>query len=91
MFLRQSCKLNCEKNVKIIEQLQTVWKSLQLISQEQMTRLRVSAVFHRSVEVSYGIIFKQKYSLIFTLAINFTGTLLKTRALKILSYAIGSY
>lgn len=32
------------------ERLETTWKKLTQISQEQMTRLRVSAVFHRSVE-----------------------------------------
>ena len=32
------------------ENLQNTWKKLQAIYQEQMTRLRVSAVFHRSVE-----------------------------------------
>lgn len=31
-------------------QLQRAWSNLQSVSQEQMTRLRVSAVFHRSVE-----------------------------------------
>jgi len=34
-------------------QLQRTWHSLQSIAQEQMTRLRVSAVFHRSVEAYY--------------------------------------
>lgn len=33
--------------------LQRTWHSLQSIAQEQMTRLRVSAVFHRSVEAYY--------------------------------------
>lgn len=32
------------------QQLEKTWHSLQAISQEHMTRLRVSAVFHRSVE-----------------------------------------
>ena len=31
-------------------QLSSTWHNLQAISQEHMTRLRVSAVFHRSVE-----------------------------------------
>lgn len=30
--------------------LQQTYKNLDIVSQEQMTRLRVSAVFHRSVE-----------------------------------------
>lgn len=32
------------------QEIHYLWKHIQLISQEQMTRLRVSAVFHRSVE-----------------------------------------
>jgi hypothetical protein len=34
----------------MLESLQKTWKHFQIVSQEQMTRLRVSAVFHRSVE-----------------------------------------
>lgn len=30
--------------------LEVTWKNLQIVSQEQLTRLRVSAVFYRSVE-----------------------------------------
>lgn len=50
MALRISCKLDdleCrEKSKNLLE----TWKSLDSISQEQMTRLRVSAVFHRTME-----------------------------------------
>uniref|UniRef100_A0A6P4EV12 SEC14 domain and spectrin repeat-containing protein 1-B n=1 Tax=Drosophila rhopaloa TaxID=1041015 RepID=A0A6P4EV12_DRORH len=35
------------------DELQYTWHSLQSVAQEQMTRLRVSAVFHRSVEAYY--------------------------------------
>lgn len=48
--LRKSCKLPLDKNIAMNDQLQMTWKYLLTISQEQMTRLRVSAVFHRSVE-----------------------------------------
>jgi len=37
----------------ISDELQHTWHSLQSVAQEQMTRLRVSAVFHRSVEAYY--------------------------------------
>ncbi|XP_034655450.1 SEC14 domain and spectrin repeat-containing protein 1-B-like isoform X5 [Drosophila subobscura] len=59
--LRLCCKLEqnatesgneCEPE-NISHQLQHTWHSLQSIAQEQMTRLRVSAVFHRSVEAYY--------------------------------------
>lgn len=32
------------------EEIQTTWKNLHTVGEEQMTRLRVSAVFHRSVD-----------------------------------------
>ncbi|XP_049539409.1 SEC14 domain and spectrin repeat-containing protein 1 isoform X4 [Anopheles darlingi] len=50
LALRQSCKLDAEQNIAMTKSLQNTWKSFQAVSQEQMTRLRVSAVFHRSVE-----------------------------------------
>lgn len=49
-MLRQSCKLSLEDLESIAKKLQYSWERLQHICQEQMTRLRVSAVFHRSVE-----------------------------------------
>lgn len=48
--LRGTCKLSLSDAVQMQEELQHTWHSLQSISQEHMTRLRVSAVFHRSVE-----------------------------------------
>lgn len=50
LTLRQSCKLNVDSNRKSLKDLNDLWNSLLNISQEQMTRLRVSAVFHRSIE-----------------------------------------
>ncbi|EDV38724.1 uncharacterized protein Dana_GF24934, isoform A [Drosophila ananassae] len=50
--LRLCCKSD-PSQTSISEQLQFTWHSLQSIAQEQMTRLRVSAVFHRSVEAYY--------------------------------------
>uniref|UniRef100_A0A1B0AEX1 SESTD1-like spectrin repeats region domain-containing protein n=1 Tax=Glossina pallidipes TaxID=7398 RepID=A0A1B0AEX1_GLOPL len=46
--LRGTCKLSLSDAVQMQEELQHTWHSLQSISQEHMTRLRVSAVFHRS-------------------------------------------
>lgn len=53
--LRLCCKLDRSHPdpTPIGDQLQHTWHSLQSIAQEQMTRLRVSAVFHRSVEAYY--------------------------------------
>lgn len=48
--LRQSCKLSPDKNLETIDHLKKTWKNLHAVSQEQMTRLRVSAVFYRSVD-----------------------------------------
>lgn len=48
--LRISCKLNDTENREKIKSLVETWKHLDTISQEQMTRLRVSAVFHRTME-----------------------------------------
>ncbi|XP_059614887.1 SEC14 domain and spectrin repeat-containing protein 1-B [Phlebotomus argentipes] len=50
LTLRQSCKLEIAGNSDMLADLQRAWSNLQAVSQEQMTRLRVSAVFHRSVE-----------------------------------------
>jgi hypothetical protein len=50
LALRQSCKLPIDGNRQLSENLWHSWKRLQTVGQEQMTRLRVSAVFHRSVE-----------------------------------------
>ncbi|KAI8118272.1 SEC14 domain and spectrin repeat-containing protein 1 [Lucilia cuprina] len=48
--LRSTCKLEVTEALRMQQQLEKTWHSLQAISQEHMTRLRVSAVFHRSVE-----------------------------------------
>lgn len=48
--LRQSCKLSSDSNLETIDYLKKAWKNLHAVSQEQMTRLRVSAVFYRSVD-----------------------------------------
>ncbi|KAI8039142.1 hypothetical protein M5D96_007859 [Drosophila gunungcola] len=45
-------EVNASQSV-ISDELQYTWHSLQSVAQEQMTRLRVSAVFHRSVEAYY--------------------------------------
>lgn len=50
LALRHSCKLSEEYNSELTQNLRHVWNRLQTVGQEQMTRLRVSAVFHRSVE-----------------------------------------
>lgn len=48
--MRTTCKLEISEALQMQQQLEKTWHSLQAISQEHMTRLRVSAVFHRSVE-----------------------------------------
>ncbi|KAL1501727.1 hypothetical protein ABEB36_007003 [Hypothenemus hampei] len=48
--LRHSCKLPIDSHTKIYQNLRKNWHRIHGISQEQMTRLRVSAVFFRSVE-----------------------------------------
>ena len=50
LALRQSCKLPTVSNSQLSQNLWNSWKRLQSVGQEQMTRLRVSAVYHRSVE-----------------------------------------
>ncbi|CAG9824337.1 unnamed protein product [Phaedon cochleariae] len=50
LVLRQSCKLPLDGHANLYQKLRSSWQRLLSVSQEQMTRLRVSAVFHRSVE-----------------------------------------
>lgn len=52
--LRQSSKLSVEPSETFGANLKNCWKRLQDISQEQLTRLRVSTVFHRSVDDYYA-------------------------------------
>lgn len=48
--LRRSCKLPLDVHNNLNLTLRSHWRRIQCISQEQMTRLRVSAVFYRSIE-----------------------------------------
>ncbi|XP_076636076.1 uncharacterized protein LOC143349064 isoform X2 [Colletes latitarsis] len=48
--LRLSCRLALESNATLFSRLRQAWKQLRSVGQEQLTRLRVCAVFHRSVE-----------------------------------------
>ncbi|KAE8746088.1 hypothetical protein FOCC_FOCC007212, partial [Frankliniella occidentalis] len=48
--LRVSCRLPLGAHRALSDQLTAAWEALHAVSQEQMTRLRVSAVFHRSVQ-----------------------------------------
>ncbi|XP_046833268.1 uncharacterized protein LOC124430549 isoform X7 [Vespa crabro] len=48
--LRLSCRLSLDNNVHLFSRLRQTWKQLRSAGQEQLTRLRVCAVFHRSVE-----------------------------------------
>lgn len=48
--LRQSCKLNASSNLETIEHLKKTWKNFDIVSEEQFTRLRVSAIFFKSVD-----------------------------------------
>ncbi|KAK2586836.1 hypothetical protein KPH14_009775 [Odynerus spinipes] len=48
--LRLSCRLPLDNNVHLFSRLRQAWKQLRSAGQEQLTRLRVCAVFHRSVE-----------------------------------------
>ncbi|KAF7280803.1 hypothetical protein GWI33_005466 [Rhynchophorus ferrugineus] len=50
LLLRQSCKLPLESHNSLYQTLKSYWDRILCISQEQMTRLRVSAVFYRSIE-----------------------------------------
>lgn len=48
--MRQACKLSLDDHTDLSLKLKHAWQRLLNVSQEQMTRLRVSAVFHRSVD-----------------------------------------
>lgn len=61
-MLRQSCKLNSDANLETIEALKTTWKNFDVVSQEQMTRLRVSAIFFKSVDEQLNKLEKVKES-----------------------------
>ncbi|CAH1976523.1 unnamed protein product [Acanthoscelides obtectus] len=50
LVLRQSCRLPLEDHANLYQKLRSSWQRIFAISQEQMTRLRVSTVFHRSIE-----------------------------------------
>lgn len=50
LTLRQSCKLSDQVNIQLTQDIWISWKKLYEVSQEQLTRLRVSAVFHRNVD-----------------------------------------
>lgn len=50
LALRLTCKMNEERNRDLLQHLEDRWRYLDTVSQEQMTRLRVSAVFHRTME-----------------------------------------
>lgn len=50
LAFRLSCKLDSVSNRGLMTSLNDNWKYLDTVSQEQMTRLRVSAVFHRTME-----------------------------------------
>ncbi|XP_025418579.1 SEC14 domain and spectrin repeat-containing protein 1-B isoform X2 [Sipha flava] len=54
LALRQSCKLTETRNATLANSLWQSWKQLDDISQEQLTRLRVSAVYHRNVDKYCG-------------------------------------
>lgn len=48
--LRLSCRISLESNAGILSRLRQAWRQFRSVSQEQLTRLRVCAVFHRNVE-----------------------------------------
>ncbi|KAE9527670.1 hypothetical protein AGLY_012743 [Aphis glycines] len=54
LALRQSCKLTETRNTTLANSLWQSWKQLDDISQEQLTRLRVSTVYHRNVDKYCG-------------------------------------
>lgn len=62
-MLRQSCKLNSDSNLDTIEHLKSTWKNFDVVSQEQMTRLRVSAIFFKSVDEQSNKLEKLKESI----------------------------
>ncbi|XP_034951171.1 uncharacterized protein [Chelonus insularis] len=47
--LRISCRLSLDCNTSLFSQLRKAWRQLCSVTQEQLTRLRVCTVFHRSV------------------------------------------
>ncbi|KAM0731550.1 SEC14 domain and spectrin repeat-containing protein 1 [Formica fusca] len=49
-ILRLSCRISLESNAGIFSRLRQAWRQFRSVSQEQLTRLRVCAVFHRNVE-----------------------------------------
>jgi hypothetical protein len=61
--LRQSCKLNADTNMETIERLKNTWKSFDIVSEEQLTRLRVSAIFFKSVDEQTNKLEKLKESI----------------------------
>lgn len=48
--LRLSCKLSLAENTDLSVRLRLAWRKLHSVGQEQLTRLRVCAVFHRNVD-----------------------------------------
>ncbi|XP_071560873.1 uncharacterized protein [Temnothorax nylanderi] len=48
--LRLSCRISLESNANLFSELRQAWRQFRSVSQEQLTRLRVCAVFHRNVE-----------------------------------------
>ncbi|XP_039306302.1 uncharacterized protein LOC105193639 isoform X2 [Solenopsis invicta] len=48
--LRSSCRISLESNANLFSKLRQAWRQFRSVSQEQLTRLRVCAVFHRNVE-----------------------------------------
>ncbi|KAL6255449.1 hypothetical protein P5V15_013784 [Pogonomyrmex californicus] len=48
--LRLSCRISLESNASLFLKLRQAWRQFRSVSQEQLTRLRVCAVFHRNVE-----------------------------------------
>ncbi|XP_012061613.1 PREDICTED: uncharacterized protein LOC105624873 [Atta cephalotes] len=48
--LRLSCRISLEGNANLSSKLRHAWRQFRSVSQEQLTRLRVCAVFHRNVE-----------------------------------------
>ncbi|KAL0100113.1 hypothetical protein PUN28_019517 [Cardiocondyla obscurior] len=48
--LRLSCRISLESNANLFSKLRQAWRQFRSVSQEQLIRLRVCAVFHRNVE-----------------------------------------
>lgn len=62
--LRQSCKLDVNSNLETIEHLNKLWKNFDIVSEEQLTRLRVSAIFFKSVDEQLSKLDKLKENII---------------------------